>query len=70
MVLVDIYLQKETECSCQPTVDSVVSDIIDHIFLCTNSRFLSGLMTAQEIDPFPVQRLPLVISQWTFFQND
>jgi hypothetical protein len=43
-------------CSYQPTVGLVVSGTKQNIFLCTNSQFFSGLMTAQAVDPLPLYR--------------
>jgi hypothetical protein len=36
--------------SCQPTLDLVVSETKQNSFLCTNSQFLSGIMTVQGKD--------------------
>jgi hypothetical protein len=43
-------------CCRQPTVGLVVSKIKQNIFFYTNSHFLSGLTTAQAVDPLPVYR--------------
>jgi hypothetical protein len=40
-------------CSRQPSVGLALFKNKTNYFLCTNSHFYSGLMTAQAVDPLP-----------------
>jgi hypothetical protein len=55
-------------CSCQPTGGLVASEIKQNSFVLPNSQFLSGLLTAQVVDPLPLYRdVPAQLLKFSHF---